>query len=530
MSFDAESSSSGPPIVVEEAANPYLRAVTRHWKLVVVIALVATAVGVVTVKRRGHSYQATSSILVSPINESNSDLIGLGGVTDSGDPARNVETAAALIDSPSAALGAAQSMGRGWSQGRVQSGVSVAPVGQSNVVGVTATAPSPGESAKLANAFAAASLADRNAIVQGNVSSELTQLKARQAALTSPNGAVGQDLATRINALESIQAANRDPTLALAARAQTPTSPTGASAALIVLLSLLGGAALGAVAALLVERFSGLVRDENEVSSLIRAPILSGVPKLSRGQMRNAPSPDSLPPAVFEQFRLLRAQLGTRQESPAIMITSADAGDGKTTVATALAAALAEIDQDVILLDLDLAKPDAANVFGITQRIEENALTNYNVRLEQMLVTVPEHPHLKILPTRQTDLVTFEAVIDRFPHLLAEAKQLAHWVIVDTPPLAAVSSGIRLVQVCDEVILVVRPRHTDRSRLILARDLLARVGAFVTGTVLVGQTIAKVRPSYGYGWTDGAPRRTSVPEGEPRIRRPERLTRSSAEK
>jgi hypothetical protein len=99
---------------------------------------------------------------------------------------------------------------------------------------------------------------------------------------------------------------------------------------------------------------------------------------------------------------------------------------------------------------------------------------------------------------------------------------LADWVIVDTPPIGEVSDAIPIAAECDEVLLVVRPGHTDRARLILARDLLSRIDVIPAGTVLIGQggrTMSGRYYGYGYARTSGIP-----DDGN----RPLRRTRSNA--
>jgi Mrp family chromosome partitioning ATPase len=268
-----------------------------------------------------------------------------------------------------------------------------------------------------------------------------------------------------------------------------------------VLIAGLAGFAIGCIAALGVEYFSSRVYDPSEVTSLLSAPILAVLPKLRVGQ-KGSLSPKSLPPFAFEQVRMLKAQVGRRQGSPTvIMITSADAGDGKTTVAAALAAACTEGDQDVILLDLDLRAPGIARLLALDKATGDGAPTDWGAGLAEMLVPVAGLPHLRALATQPGGFSSFDELMERLPVLLAEARQQADWVIVDTPPIGEVSDAVPIAGECDEVLVVVRPGHTDRSRLIVARDIFARIGVIPIGTVLVGQRQKPMAGRYyGYGY------------------------------
>src|SRR5205814_8689953 len=112
--------------------------------------------------------------------------------------------------------------------------------------------------------------------------------------------------------------------------------------------------------------------------------------------------------------------------------------------------------------------------------------------------------HLKLMPARPGDMVSFEALIGRLPKLIAQARSLASWVILDTAPLGAVSDAVRIAGECDGVLVVVRPGYTDRAKLAASHDLLQRVGAVLLGTVLVGHTAESSAGSYyGYGYLAG---------------------------
>ena len=493
-----------PAELSEQAGGNYLRIIRRHWLSVAWLTLFTAVVAFVMVSGTTRSYEATASVLVSPVSANDPSFIGTGAVVDSGDPARTVQTAAALIDSPEAADAAAQAMGPGWSGPGVAGSTSVSPRGQSSVLAVTAKASSPATSAKLADTFARAAVESRARIVQRNIASRITTVQKRIARLsrtlptTSPEL---QTLTTQLGELQAAQDTGGDPTLAVSQQAQ-PGSASGAPRWLIVLIAALAGFAIGCIAALGFEYFSSRIHDPSEVTSLFPLPILAVLPKV-RGGRNGSLSPKSLPPVAFEQVRMLKAQVGGRgQASPrVIMITSADAGDGKTTVAAALAAACTEGDQDVILLDLDLRAPGIGRLFALDEAAGDGPPTDWKAGLNELLTPVPGLPHLRALATQPGGFASFDALMERLPVLLAEARQQADWVIVDTPPIGEVSDAVSIAGACDEVLVVVRPGHTDRSKLVVARDVFARIDVMPVGTVLVGQRQKEMSGQYyGYGY------------------------------
>jgi succinoglycan biosynthesis transport protein ExoP len=491
-----------PETTTQEAVGPYLRAVRRHWRFVVLVTLLTVAAATFTVERSKHSYQASASVLVSPLASGDPAWIGIGVMIQSGDPARDLQTALGLIDSVQAASGTAAAIGPPWTTQSVQSAVAVTPLGQSDVVSITATASTPQEAARLANTYARVTVADRGAIVQSNIASELAVLQARSQALKAAGASSATEVAnisTQIDELEAAQATHGDPTISVAQAAQPPTSPSGTSHALILLLSLVGGLALASVAALGLEFFSRPVRDEEEVTKLFPAPILASIPRIRRTGTGPV-LPWLLPPAAFEQVRMLRVQLELAERAPVIMITSAGAGDGKTTLVTALAAAFSESGQDVILMDLDLRKPSLAMVLEID--MTQNAWGNKDDSEQPLdaLAPVPRLPNVKLLPLPVASPLSIDEVMLRVPLLLAQAQRVAGCVIIDTAPVGEVSESLRIAPMCDTVVFVARPRHTDRRQLARARELLSRTGARIAGLVLIGQTLGRMYgdPS-GYG-------------------------------
>ncbi|MGZ4177578.1 MAG: P-loop NTPase [Solirubrobacteraceae bacterium] len=479
-----------------DALGPYLNAVRRHWRLVLSVTVLAVLIASITVERSSESYSATASILVTPLPAGDSGFVGIGTVVDSGDPARAVQTAAALVDTPDAAARAAQSLGKGWTAGRVSAAVSVAPLGASDVLAVTATAPTAAEAQRVATAYARGAIAYRASVVQSQIASSIQQLQARLDQLGSGGAGSAQAaaLASGLEQLRSIQGTGREPTLSLSQTAGAATT-NGASKALILLLALIGGFAVASVAALALETFSRPVRDREEITSLFPVPVLAALPVVPGANRLHGVPPWDLPPHVFEQIRMLRVQLSLAGTKRVVMVTSAGVGDGKTTVAAALAAAFSEAGRTVTVMDLDLRKPHLAELLGVNP--SSNGTTQRTTRGGAH--EVPRLPGVKVVPAPSGGLPQFEALAGRLPTILDQARKDADLVIVDAAPVGEVSEALRVATMCDDVIFVAHPRRTDRRRLVLARDLLQRAGKLPIGLVLVGETgLPRAHESYAY--------------------------------
>jgi tyrosine-protein kinase len=492
---------TGAPGGREGALPAYLAAIRAHPLIVVLVTLTTVAASVAFLLLRSPSYEATADILVNPLSPEDQVFLGLPLLRDTGDPARTAQTAASLIESRAAAELTAQQLGAGWDADRVLDAVKVAPRGESNVLGVTATANERVEAARVATTFSRAALETREADIVGAAQELISQLEARQHAL--PAGSAAREaIDARLEALQPIVAGG-DVTLSLSQPALPPDSAVGASPALILALAVLAGLTLGSGTAVLLELLARRIRDEGEAHAVYPLPTLVRVPELpGRRRARPPGSTWHMVPEVREPFRTLAVQLDEREGNSVLMVTSPSAGDGKTTSAVNLAVALAETGKRVVLLDFDLRKPDV----GDALRLEEAAgfIDLGEQHLERLLQTVSDVWSMRVLAIRGEveDPGLIPGLVDllgqRLSELVAEARALADYVVIDTAPLGEVGDALRLVRDVDDIVLLVRPGNTNRVQLEMVRDLLERIGERPLGFVILGAD-GLARSAYGYG-------------------------------
>jgi capsular exopolysaccharide synthesis family protein len=330
------------------------------------------------------------------------------------------------------------------------------------------------------------------------------------------NDPVRQQVGAQLELLRSIVAGG-DPGLSLSQEAIPPDSPVGAPPVLIVALALLAGFALGSGTAVLLELFAREVRDEEDAVSLYPLPVLARVPVLPARARRAPPSSNwFLPPAVREAFRTLAVQLEQREpRSQVVMVTSATAGDGKTTSAINLAVSLAAIEKRVILLDFDLRHPQVGPALGLTDGNWMTDLLDANSNLQDLLIQVSELWALRVLTVRapENNAITDAASL-RLPEFIQQARSMAEYVVVDTPPLGEVSDALNLASVVDDMLVVIRPGNTRRGHLAGLRELLDRIGYQPEGAVLLGSAERLSRSYRGYVYGAGRPRGLVLDENE----------------
>lgn len=223
----------------------------RLWWLVPALALLTAIAAFAWSQANPRDWSATAEILVTPIGSDETTFLGVPALRQSGDTARTVQTAAAVVDSVEASRRAARELGDGWSDQRVRDRTSVQARGASTVLAVTATTDERATAPRVANALAESALdVRREALIEpldAAVSQTLSQLR-RHRGDTSD---YADRLRSKLDALRIAQQTG-DPTLSLAEAAAVPER-TGVPAWLLTIAGLLAGAALGVVALLLLD-------------------------------------------------------------------------------------------------------------------------------------------------------------------------------------------------------------------------------------------------------------------------------------
>jgi Mrp family chromosome partitioning ATPase/capsular polysaccharide biosynthesis protein len=485
----------------EGALGTYLRAVRSHLVVVAAVTLAVVLAGVAYAQVRTSTYSATAEMLVTPVPADDPSFLGLPLVRDTGDGARTLQTAATLIDSPNAAQVAARRLGPGYTPRSVLKAVDVSPQGQSTIVDVTGSASSARQSARVANIFVQAVVDSRRQTLLPLV--DRATATARDQLSRLAKGSPGaQTLADRLRQLENVR--DGDPTLAVSQLATPPEKASGISLPLIVVLALIAGLALGTVAALVLDMARPRrLGEEEELLGLYRLPVLARIPKLPRRALRDRKvSPLAIPPMVREGFRTLQVQLELQPgRHRSILVTSASSGDGKTTSAVNFALELVGAGQKVIVLDLDLRKPDIGRALEVSPRMTLGQLLDPSTTLEDALVDVPGVAGLRALPVPTGDSFTsIERLSARLPELITQALAIADYVILDSAPLGEVSDALKMTSGVDDVLVVSRLDNTRRANFEAMRDLLERTNHTPTGLVVIGTSARIVSSYYGYGY------------------------------
>lgn len=479
----------------------------RGW-LVLAMVVVTTLVALLYVVVTDEVYRAEAELLVTPVSSDEPTLAGLGLIRESTDPTRDVETAAQLVTNVDVARRVNRRVPPPEEPRALLERIQVEPVAQSNIVTITAEADSPSRAQALANGFAAATVADRTDQLHRQIDREIARL--RRSIRDLPRGAVSGDLGSpsaQLAALEALRG-GEDPTMRIETRADAPTAPVRPKPLLSLAAGILAGLMLGIGAAFALQVLDPRLRREKQLRDLYNLPILARVPNALRPMQRPGPlALERLTPPAVEAYRTLRATLGASRGLPSgprsILVTSASQSEGKTTTVVNLASSLALAGNRVILIEADLRRPAAGEALGESAPLGTGSVLIEQASLEDALVTTRAYgDYLKLLLAEESGYAS-GWMADRLflpmtRALIDHAKELADYVVIDSPPLSEVIDALPLAQRADDVLIVVRRAKTHLSKLAELGELLVRHGITPTGFVFVGVAASSKDGYYSY--------------------------------
>ncbi len=288
-------------------------------------------------------------------------------------------------------------------------------------------------------------------------------------------------------------------------------SPRGS---LVLPLSLFLGLLLGCGLAYLAEITDKSFRSPEEIRRRLGLPIMGIIPMVkingkdgvpqSRGEREPALSLFSWHRAKSkeaEAYRGVRTALyfSTHgQGRKLIQVTSPNKGDGKSTLAANLAISIAQSGKSVLLVDADLRRPQVAKLFGIDHPTGfSSVLGGLAEPNETICPTVI--PGLSVIPAGPTPPNPAELLTGlRLRPVLESLRERFDYVIVDSPPLLAVTDpGVVGPQV-DGVILTLRSTKNARVEAKRAKEILDNLGINIFGVVVNALDDSKKQDEYGY--------------------------------
>jgi len=315
--------------------------------------------------------------------------------------------------------------------------------------------------------------------------------EAQLAALENQLASLRSTFANLVQLSTTGQTANQ---LSIADPATVPPDPVSPRVLINTLLGAILGGLIGIGFAYARKRLDDTVRLPEELEQATGVPVLGTIVRMpgdsKRALMyRLATLLYPRSPAA-EGFRHLRTGIEFAREDVelhTLLVTSAMPGDGKTTCAANLAVAFAQAGHTVCLVDADLRKPALHELFGIPNGPGLSDLLRGDESTYEAATHPVETEGLRILTSGAVPPNPAELVASpRMRAVLASLTSEVDLVILDSPPLQAVTDAAILASVADGTVLVAAAGRTRRALIVRARDTLARVGANLLGTALNG--------------------------------------------
>ncbi|MEA2353756.1 MAG: tyrosine-protein kinase [Thermoleophilaceae bacterium] len=491
------------PRVEQQGLQRYVNTIRERIKLILLITVLTTGAAVAYVVTASKEYTAVADILVTPVSQSDPALAGLPLIHSSSDPTRDVETAAKLIVNRDVALQAKRDLKLNGGPLSLEQRVTAEPIAQSNLVSVTAKGHTASEARDIANGFAEGVIKVQTARLHRSVQRQISGIEPRVRALTPADRAVPDSLASQLATLQRLLAQD-DPTLQVQTRATLPTGPSWPKKKLSIIAGFLAGLILGVGSAFALQVLDPRLRREEQLRALYGLPVLGRIPKESSRRSQRALAPERLSPSTLESYRTLRATLaasrrGSQTGAPAVLVTSPSPSEGKSTTAINLASSLALAGNTVILIEADLRRPSIGDALNVSSEHGTGSVLLGMANFQDALVETKAYGrYLRLLLADKSGaasgFMADQLFLPAAQNLVEEAKQLADYVIVDSPPLSEVIDALPLAQQVDEVLVVVRLGRTQLTKLANLAELLARHKIEPVGFAVVGV------PSTGDGY------------------------------
>jgi capsular exopolysaccharide synthesis family protein len=453
----------------------YLRVLRRRWMIVAGSVLFALTAAALVTARTPPTYAASTTLIVSAPEQK-------GDVTSAYQAAllsqQRVKSYAALMRSQGVTSGVARRLADGVTAEELQRRITAEALPDTVLLRATVTDPSAAHAVQVADAL-------------------------------------GAEFSRYVEGLEQSGAPARPAVkITVADGPELPTVPVSPRPLRNLGLGLAIGLVVGLLGAVLRDRTDTSVRSARALAELTASPTLAAIDLDRSAGKRPLTLRDAGDSAHAEAFRSLRATLrfgGPGGLPRSVTLTGAAGEEGTTTIACNLAIALAESGVRVILVDADLRRPRIRDYLGIS---ETAGLTNaLSEGADAVGLLRPWGAgSLSVLPSGPIPGNPSELLADRtFREVLRRLEARADIVIIDAPPLMAVSDAAVLARRCAGAVLITRYARTREEQVAQAAERLAAVRARLLGTVL-----NFVQPASGTPWRAGAPRAATRVE-RPRV-------------
>jgi capsular exopolysaccharide synthesis family protein len=268
-------------------------------------------------------------------------------------------------------------------------------------------------------------------------------------------------------------------------RAEVPRVPILPRKQLNLIIAIMGGVFLAIGFAFTREQLNPLLARREDVEAALGVPVLGTAPKIPRLKVLSVL--DALPPSFQEAVRAIRTRIllsPIAGAARALAVTSTNAGEGKTLIASNLAGSIASAGRRVLLIDADLRRPQLHQVFKIPISPGLSDLLMGAVDPAEAVIE-SSFPGLYLLPAGANVASTNDTLdSQRLTQLIETFSADFDAIVLDCPPVMPVADATIVANAAGSVLFVVGSGTTSRRQAQAALDRLASVQVQVVGVVI----------------------------------------------
>jgi capsular exopolysaccharide synthesis family protein len=439
----------------------YLNVLRERWKLIVLFAMLTTAVAVLITALTEKVYQAKAQVYVASNFTDPTNSYGQVAA-----PIAQVSTFAQIVDSPEVLQGVRRDLNINASDSQLKSKISATAPTQTALINIYVTDGNPARAAAIANSTA----------------QEFIKF------IEKTNTQTG----SRVSSVN----------LSLTDHAIAPSTPVAPKPLLNIVLGVFLGFLIGIALAVAREVLDNRLKDAETLAKVAGSPLMGVIVEDSTTQRHPIATRAGTRNIRAENFRQLRAnlQFANVDEHPRVLaVTSSIPSEGKTTVAINLASTLAEAGFTVCLVDADLRRPTIAKTLGLLSPVGLTSVLIHQIELGEALQNAGSSLYVLTsgpTPPNPSEVLASSYVRDVIRSLLDRVD----YVVLDTAPLLPVADGAEVAALADGTLLVARYGETTDTQVKRAVDHLRRVDAMVLGVVLNRAPVNRNRGEYGYSY------------------------------
>ena len=474
--------SGGGPVFQPMGFRDYLAVLNRRRGVIVLVTLIVFGIGLYVSLHQNSVYKASGEVL---LRVDNSD-------------AGTVPTEARILESPAVhQLAVAKDPNAG--------DVSATDNPSVNVITVTAEDEDANQAAATVNAhmnayvdYSRQAELDRYLsaakVIQPTIDDLQRQIDALgPVSLLSPENAVRRSdlMSQQLGLRAKLQDIQLNATLAgdnaiVVADAAVPGSPIRPKPVRDGLIAFGAGLLLAIALAFVVELLDDSIRTSEDLQRTVGPlPVLAMIPpmRIPRSGLVTVVASRSTP---AEAYRALRTtvQFVVTERGSCIEVASARAGEGKSLTTANLAVALAQAGQRVVVIDADLRAPTMHSLFGVSNDVGLTSVV-MGEPLGNALQRVPNVENLSVLTAGPIPANPSEVIAsDRCRDVIRDVRKQAAIVLLDTPPILAVTDAMVVAAFVDAVLLIARTGSSTRRQVRHSLQLMRQLGAPVVGAVL----------------------------------------------